>query len=89
MTTLAKKLKITKELKNAIRTGYAWPGGYALFTVMNDGGCLCMGCTRRNWQGIAHDTIKGWRTGWDAAGVDAMCNVDGDLTCDNCSKEIG
>lgn len=87
MTTLAKKLKITKALKHAIRTGYAWPGGYTLFTIMNDGGCLCMGCTKRNWHGIAHDTIKGWRTGWDAAGVDAA-GVDGPMTCDNCSKEI-
>jgi len=87
-TTNIRRRRITKSLKGAIRQPYTFPGMYALFTVCNDGGTLCMECTRKNWRGIAHDTLKGCSTGWDAAGVDALCNGDGPVICDNCSAEI-
>lgn len=79
---LKARLAITRQVKEAIRTGYAWPGGYPLSLIMNDGGALCMDCARTEWRGIAHDTLKGWRTGWDAAGVQVLW--EGGNRCDHC-----
>jgi hypothetical protein len=36
------KNSYTKDaIKEAINQGYAWPGGYPLFFVTKDSGCLC------------------------------------------------
>lgn len=82
-TELKERLAITRDAKNAIRAGFAWPGGYPLSLIMTDGGALCMDCARTEWRGIAHDTVKGWRTGWDAAGVDVLW--EGGNRCDHCN----
>lgn len=74
-------------IKQAIRDKYAWPGGYPLFLVMNDGGALCMDCARAEFRQIAHDTVKGWSTGWDAAAADINWE-DSELTCDHCGNHI-
>jgi hypothetical protein len=83
---LKERLKVTLEIKRAIRTGYAWPGGYKLAVVMNDGGALCTDCVRKNWGQVAHDTLKSWRTGWDAAGVQVF--YEGGNHCDNCNCNL-
>ena len=74
-------------IKQAIRDKFAWPGGYPLFLVANDGGALCIDCSRTEYRQIAHDTVKGWRTGWDITGADVNWE-DPDLTCDHCGEHI-
>jgi hypothetical protein len=81
---LKERLAITRQAKEAIRSGYAWPGGYPLALICRDGGALCTDCARKEWRGIAHDTIKGWRTGWDLIGVDVLW--EGGNYCDHCNK---
>jgi hypothetical protein len=81
---LKTRLAITRKAKEAIRSGYAWPGGYELALVCNDGGVLCTDCGRKEWRSIAHDTIKGYRTGWDLIGVDVLW--EGENHCDHCNK---
>lgn len=83
-TELKERLAISGQVKSAIREGYAWPGGYPLSIVMNDGGALCTGCAKAEWRNVAHDTVKGWRTGWDAAGVQVMW--EGGNRCDHCNE---
>ena len=79
--------KIPHSVKHAVRHKFAWPGGYPLFIVCNDGTALCVDCAKDNWTEIAHDTVKGWQTGWNVAG--AMVNYeDCSLLCDNCSRQI-
>ena len=39
-----------KELKEAIRTKYAWPGGYEIYGVTSDGACLCCDCMRSEYR---------------------------------------
>lgn len=80
--TLKLRMGIMRKVRDAIRNPYAWPGGYQKSVVMNDGGLLCPSCARKEHRGIAHDTLKGWRTGWDAAGVD--CMWEGDNYCYQC-----
>ena len=88
---LPANLKITKQVKNAIRTGYTWPGGYQLAIVMNDGGMICPDCGKKEWKQIAHDTLKEWKTGWDAAGVEVCYSTENDdekISCSHCNCDL-
>lgn len=81
-------MKTLDMIKQAIRDKYAWPGGYPMYLVMNDGGALCMDCAREEYRQIAHDTVKEWKTGWDCAGADVNWE-DTTLICDHCNERIG
>jgi hypothetical protein len=81
---LRARLAITRQAKEAIRAGYAWPGGYELSLVCNDGCALCTDCGRKEWRNIAEDTVKGYRTGWDITGVQVLW--EGGNYCDHCNK---
>lgn len=85
-----KTLAALKDAKTVARNRYAWPGGYAMFLVMTDGGCLCSDCVKAEWKNIAHSTIGGYRDGWQAAAADCMANVDSEdpVICDHCGKDI-
>ena len=75
--------------KIVAREKFAWPGGYALFLVMSDGGILCPECIRANWRSIVQYTL--WRqpqSGWDAAGLDHTGNCDDPPNCDDCGRII-
>lgn len=85
-TSLKKRLAITKQVKDAIRNPHAWPGGYPLTVICRDGGAICPECAKSNWSSIAHDTIKGWETGWDVAGVQILW--EGENTCDQCGTNL-
>ena len=71
---------------------FAWPGGYPLFYLFTDGGCLCPDCANRNVANIDAD-IRGGRR-WNSHGGWAICGADvnyedANLTCDHCHKLIG
>ena len=74
-------------IKQAIRDKFAWPGGYPLYIVANDGGSFCIQCARAEYKQIAHDTVKKWQTGWDCAGSDINWE-DSELLCDHCGEKI-
>lgn len=78
---------IPQSVKYAIRNKYAWPGGYPMYIVRNDGGVLCPTCAKDNYAEIAHDTVKGWKTGWDVMGADVNWE-DSDLYCEHCGNQI-
>jgi hypothetical protein len=74
------------QIKNAIRTKYAWPGGYPLFAVMDDGKCLCMDCARQEFRQIARAHHLGLSNGWHVIGCDV--NWEDDMTCTHCGGSI-
>jgi len=78
-----------KQVKDAIRQKYAWPGGYEIFLITSDGGVLCCPCARKEYRQIVWDRINKQSTGWNVAGIDATCNVDEPGTCSHCSASIG
>jgi hypothetical protein len=84
--SIKESVPILRQVKDAIRTGYAWPGGYPLSVICNDGGALCTECARKEWGNIAHDTVKGWRTGWDVVGAEILW--EGGNHCDQCSANL-
>ena len=64
------KNTILQTVKHAIRSGYAWPGGYRLNIVMVDGELLCTACARENYRQIVRETIQNTHSGWAAVGAD-------------------
>jgi hypothetical protein len=75
-----------KQLKEAIRHPYAWPGGYEISAVMNDGASLCMACCRDNFRNIVDSTNKQIRDGWQLEAVDVIW--EGDCRCEQCGKNL-
>ena len=79
-------------VKRTIRQPYAWPGGYPLFAIMDDGGALCVKCLKSEFALIARSTIQShnhsWPVdGWSVHGIDTNWE-DPALYCDNCNKRI-
>lgn len=86
------------DLKQALRTKYAWPGGYEIFGITSDGSALCCDCMRENFRSILwskkHDVSDGWQVDAvvSAASIDSKDFIDENtdkysLTqCDHCTK---
>jgi hypothetical protein len=77
----------TTHIKEFIRTKFAWPGGYPLFAICSDGGCLCHRCTKDNAKHIIASTRTDSRDGWRIDSVDVNWE-DETLYCDHCGNKI-
>ena len=75
------------KLRNAVRTKYAWPGGYPMYIVMADGAALCIDCAKDNYRLIARSNRDNFTDGWKPAGVDVNYE-DPELYCDHCGDRI-
>lgn len=71
--------------KYVARTKYAFPGGYELFAITDDGGILCFDCCRADFRLIAESMP---RDGWHAVAVECTANTDAEIICDNCHNLI-
>lgn len=78
---------ILRDVKQAIRQPYAWPGGYPLFVLMADGEALSIDAAKTKWPQIVRSTLAGSRDGWAAAAVDINWE-DGELFCAHTGKRI-
>lgn len=76
-----------KELAEAIaHEKYAWPGGYELFGVTDDGGILCYQCCNEEQDRIAESVPD---DGFYLNAWDHTENADMDyLICDHCERTI-
>lgn len=86
MTARKQLLAIAKQVA---RDRFEWPGGYAMFLVMADGGVLCPACVRKEWCSIVRYTF--WNqpgSGWMPAGIDHTGNTDEETRCDHCDEVI-
>ena len=77
--------KNAKIVKDIIRHPYAWPGGYELVAITDDGGCLCHKCLAKNYRTII-DSSRG--DGWHVVAHDMTCNWGNPMQCDNCNGWI-
>ena len=79
---------ILKKHIHQIEGGYAWPGGYPIYGVMQDGGCLCSNCVKENRRQIYLDSLEpSGHTGWELLASEINWE-DMQLNCDNCYMEI-
>ena len=76
------------ELRKYIRTKYAWPGGYELFGICNDGAALCCDCMRREYYQIAYSRRYKIDDSWRVVAIDCEANYDSLITCIHCNKTI-
>lgn len=81
MTTQSRSLRLANQLH---KQGFAWPGGYPLFALLDDGGILCRHCagTERRW--IATTTGS---DGWCVQAL-AINYEDPELRCSHCNAAI-
>lgn len=81
------KITNSLELRATIRAdAVAWPGGYPLYLVCEDGGCLCFKCARQAYPTLA----RAWRsdvTSWKVVACEVNWEDTG-LTCDHCNEPI-
>jgi hypothetical protein len=63
---------------------YAWPGGYPLFAITDDGAAICPACCGSEIHQIDQSS-RG--DGWRVIASDINWE-DADLYCDHCSKRI-
>lgn len=76
------------ELRKYIRTKYAWPGGYELFGIANDGACICCDCMRREYYQIAYSRWHKINDGWRIVAIDCAANYDSLICCEHCNRTI-
>jgi hypothetical protein len=77
-----------REFKQSLRSGpYAWPGGYPLYFVCDDGGSICCDCARKELRNIASAINANRNDGWRVIGQDVNWE-DTELHCDHCNKQI-
>ena len=50
------RIAILRQVKQAIRQPYAWPGGYPLYVVMADGEALSIEAARSEFKLVAYAT---------------------------------
>jgi hypothetical protein len=75
-------------IKNAIRSKYAWPGGYPIFLQTHDGEALSIDAAKENWKNICRAIMQNdLRSEWYV--TDALINYeDANLYCCHTSTRI-
>lgn len=78
-----------KEMTQAIaREQYAWPGGYMLLGVTDDGELLCSRCIRENYREIRWSQRHKASDGWNVLGWTHTGQEDGPIVCAHCCEIV-
>jgi hypothetical protein len=78
----------TQQLRATLRAGeYAWPGGYPMFLLTSDGGCLHFDCVKKNLRSVLDSVRNQLRDGWRVEATEINYE-DVDLYCDDCCNRI-
>lgn len=83
----AQKIALLRAVKAAIRQPYAWPGGYPLYVLMDDGEALSLAAARTEWSTIVWAVFHDDHSGWFPAAVDVNWE-DGELYCAHTNERI-
>ena len=82
-------------VKRFVREHYAWPGGYELVAITNDGELLCHECVKQNIRSVFWDIFNRCDTGWQitSIGMEAVsadaCDDEYKSYCAHCAREFG
>ena len=82
-----------KELDKIFANGkYAWPGGYEILLIMDDGETVCFDCAVDNRNQIEDALEARWNDGWKPAGwmlAEEMDLSPGEaVLCAHCNRVI-
>lgn len=67
---------------------YAWPGGYEMFFIMDDGETLCTTCANDSTNPVHFADEYNENDGWLIIGVSHVGEVDSDTRCSHCNKAL-
>lgn len=82
------QIKSVSDFRAAYRSGpYAWPGGYPLYFVTNDGATLSWRSAYYNRRNILNSIANKLNDGWRIVGVDVNWE-DPALYCDDTGERI-
>lgn len=70
------------------REMYAWPGGYPLVLVMDDGAVLCPVCVASEYRQISQAHRWGIHDGWKPAGLMIIEAEEENVICAHCDALI-
>ena len=76
-------------LRTVARERYAWPGGYEMVAITNDGAVLCSGCLRNEYSIVYRSTRDTASDGWEVAGmglVEELADTE-TMYCAHCGKQ--
>ena len=79
--------ELIKGVKQVARDHWAWPGGYPLMTIMQDGECLCAACTQDHLSLIVSAIVQKHDPQWEAIGMDVNWE-DEHILCAHCNEPI-
>ena len=70
------------------REKYAWPGGYELALVMDDGELLCAQCVHEEFHNISTSHRHAINDGWRPAGITHAGEHEEAQYCSHCGKQV-
>jgi len=83
------QIKTVADLKATIRAGqYAWPGGYQLAFIAEDGCYICFDCVKAELRNVIDSIQTNTQDGWKVVAVDNVDEHDHDYDaqCEHCNK---
>ncbi len=76
------------QFRAAVRQGpYAWPGGYPLYAIADDGGLLCWDCLKTQRRLILESLRDRTRDGWAVMAVEVLWEGP-DECCSHCNAAL-
>jgi hypothetical protein len=81
-------MKPMKAARLVRKEKFAWPGGYPMALVVNDGELLCPACVASEYSQISYSHRHRINDGWRPVDVVVLEDPDNVATCAHCNKEI-
>lgn len=76
------------DFRKAVRNGaYAWPGGYPLYFICDDGGGLCPSCVKKERRNILESIAHKQHDGWRVVAIEINYE-DTHMHCEHCGEDI-
>ena len=66
---------------------YAWPGGYPIYYIADDGGVLCPTCVNKEIRRVVESTVTAAGDGFELVGAEVNWE-DAALFCEHCNKRV-
>lgn len=67
---------------------WAWPGGYEMFFIMDDGGALCVPCANDRSNPVHFKDEDDSEDGWLIMDVATVETVEAQMNCDHCNRPL-
>lgn len=79
-----------RDVRAAIRSPYAWPGGYPVYVLLEDGEMLCPGCARGHYRYLSDAARRNdFNDGWKPVGTNVLWETGGGPEhCGHCHAEL-